>query len=176
MTMPQTMTEPDRLAVQPVRNGHGIIALARFARGEVICEIRGTIVTSAEVWRYWKRSPALAENCFRYDAERYLSPAGEIGAFANHSCAPNAGVIKVRRRLYFKAIKSIAPGTEVTHDYSTLLGGDDIWTMSCNCGEESCRAVVTNFHALPRAVRTRYGRLGVIPEFIRATRPRDAQS
>ncbi|MSR70372.1 MAG: SET domain-containing protein [Phycisphaerales bacterium] len=163
------MTARSQLEVRVVRNGRGIVALRRFARGEVVGEIKGKIVTSDQVWKYWKRDPKLAENCFRYDAERYLSPAGEIGAFANHSCHPNAGVIKVRGRLYLKAIKPITPNTEVTHDYSTLLGRDDIWTMPCNCGEAECRGKVSGFHLLPTALIARYIRLGVIPEFMRAT-------
>ncbi len=165
------MTAPSRLEVRAVRNGRGIVAATRFARGEIILEIKGKVVTSAEVWRYWKRSPTLAENCFRFDDERYLSPAGEIGAFANHSCKPNAGVIKVRGRLYFKALKAIAAQSEVTHDYSTLLGADDIWRMPCNCGEDNCRGRVASFHTLPSAALRRYERLGVIPDFILATRP-----
>ncbi len=165
------MTTQTRLEVRAVRNGRGIVALTRLARDEIICEVKGLVVTSAVVWRYWNRSPTLAENCFRYDHERYLSPAGEIGAFANHSCNPNAGVIKTRGRLYFKALKAIAAGTEVTHDYSTLLGADDVWTMRCNCGEDNCRLRVASFHTLPSALVRRYTRLGVIPDFILATRP-----
>lgn len=164
------MTVRSRLEVRTVRNGRGIVAITRFARGEVICEVKGKIVTSAEVWRYWKRSLTLAENCFRFDDARYLSPAGEIGAFANHSCNPSAGVIKERGRLYLKALKAIASGTEVTHDYSTLLGADDVWTMPCNCGEDNCRRRVASFHTLPSAVLRRYERLGIVPDFILATR------
>ncbi len=163
------MNDRSTLDVRTVRNGKGIVALKSFVRGATICEIRGRVVTGATVWRYWNREPRLAENCFRYDADHYLNPEGQIGAYANHSCNPNAGVIKSGHRLLLRALRHIAAGEEITHDYATLLGADDIWEMNCNCGEACCRKVVSNFRGLPPAVLRRYRRLGVIPRFILAT-------
>lgn len=160
------------LDVRPVRNGKGIIALRAFAPGEVICQIKGKVVTGDEVWRYWATEPRLGENCFRYDADHYLNPEGEIGAFANHSCNPNAGIVKTGRRLMLKAVRAIAAGDEVTHDYSTLLGADDVWTMKCNCGEANCRKVIGNYRRLPAAVMRKYRSLGIVPDFILATASR----
>jgi SET domain-containing protein len=157
------------LAVQPVRNGLGIVAAKRFRPGSLICEIKGKIVTAKTVWRYWETDPRLGENCFRYSPERYLNPEGEIGQYANHSCSPNTGIVKKDRRLLLKAIASIAPGEEVTHDYSTLLGADDIWKMRCNCGAAHCRRWVRNMGALPAAVLRKYRQLGVVPDFIYAS-------
>ena len=154
------------LAISRVRNGRGIVALKAFKKGALICEIDGRIVTADEVWRYWDTDPRLGANCFRYDADRYLDPEGRIGQYANHSCSPNAGIVKRGRRLMLKAIAPIAPGDEVTHDYSTLLGADDVWTMRCNCGAESCRRVVRNVAKLPLATARKYRRLGIVPDFI----------
>jgi len=160
------MQYADKLLVQAVRNGRGMVAMRAMDRGTVICQIRGRIVTSATVWRYWKRDPRRGANCFRFDADHYLDPEGEIGAWANHSCNPNAGVVKSGRRLLLKAIKAIAAGTEVTHDYSTLLGRDDVWKMKCDCGAANCRGVVRNLGSLPAGVLARYQRLGIIPDFL----------
>ncbi len=164
------MRYSNTLEVRPVRNGLGIVALKPFASGAAICQVRGKIVTGRTVWRYWDTDPRRGANCFRYDAEHYLDPEGGIGAWANHSCNPNAGVIKSGRRLLLQAIKAIAAGDEVTHDYSTLLGADDVWKMQCNCGAAHCRKVVRNISRLPAGVLARYRRLGIIPEFILATR------
>lgn len=152
-----------------MRNGLGMVALKRFAAGAVICQVRGKIVTGRTVWRYWDTDPRRGANCFRFDAGHYLDPEGEIGAWANHSCNPNAGVVKTAARLLLKAIRPIVAGDEITHDYSTLLGADDIWTMKCNCGERGCRGVVKSFNTLPKAVVRKYCKLGVIPDFIMAT-------
>ena len=163
------MISEKNLAVRSVRNGRGIVALKAFAPGATVCRVKGRIVTGEMVWRYWDTDPRRGENCFRYDADHYLDPEGEIGAYANHSCNPNAGIVKTGRRLLLQAIRPIAAGDEVTHDYSTLLGADDVWTMKCNCGEAVCRKVIRSFSRLPPAVLRRYRRLGVIPDYIRAT-------
>jgi SET domain-containing protein len=164
------MPPGNRLGVRPVRNGLGIVALKPFPKGAAICEIKGKIVTGDVVWRYWESDQRLGENCFRYDDEHYIDPDGEIGQYANHSCNPNAGIVKQGRRLLLKAIMSIAAGDEITHDYSTLLGADDVWKMRCNCGESICRRAVRSISKLPAATVRRYRRLGIIPDFIMATR------
>ncbi len=163
------MPFPKGLTVKPVRNGRGIVALKSFQPGVLICEIKGKIVSGETVWRYWETDPRLGENCFRCSAERYLDPDGEIGQYANHACDPNAGIVKQGRRLWLKAIAPIARGDEVTHDYSTLLGADDVWIMRCNCGAARCRRVVRHIGTLPQAVVEHYRRLGVVPAFILAT-------
>lgn len=157
---------PKGLTVKPVRNGLGIVARKSFAQGALICEIKGKIIAPQTVWRYWETDPRLAENCFRYSAERYLNPEGKIGQYANHSCQPNAGIVKSGRRLWLTAIANIAPGDEVTHDYSTLLGTDDVWKMRCNCGAANCRRWVRHIGTLPAAVVGRYRQCGVIPAFV----------
>ena len=162
----------EALAVKLVRNGQGIVAMKPFRRGAILCEIKGKLVTGEEVWRYWETDPRLAENCFRYDADRYIDPDGEIGQYANHSCNPNAGIVKQGRSLLLKAVSAIATGDEITHDYSTLLGADDVWTMRCNCGEANCRRVVRNVGKLPAYTIRKYRRLGIIPDFVMATRRR----
>lgn len=163
------MTLEKNLAVRSVRNGRGIVALKAFVPGVTVCHIKGKVVSGEAVWRHWDTDPRRGENCFRYDADHYLDPEGEIGAYANHSCNPNAGIVKTGRRLLLQAIRPIAAGDEITHDYSTLLGADDVWRMKCNCGADNCRKVVRSFCRLPAATLRRYRRLGVIPDYIRAT-------
>jgi hypothetical protein len=157
------------LVVRPVRNGLGLVALRAFQPDDLICRVRGRIVTPKTVWGYWKTDPQRGANCYRYDTELYLDPEGEIGAFSNHSCNPNSRLVRTASGLQLRALKRIAVGREVTHDYSTQLGADDIWTMKCNCGERNCRQVIANVARLPAAVVSRYLRLKAIPEFIIAT-------
>ena len=175
--MPKSMPSPlplpryPGLAVRPVRNGLGIVALKRFRPGDVVCEIRGRIATARTLWLYWDTEPLRAENCFRYDAGRYLDPEGQIGRYANHSCAPNTGIIKREQKLFLVALVTIPRGQEVTHDYSTLLGADDVWRMRCNCGEAGCRGVVRNIRSLSMARRHDYLSAGILPAYILATLP-----
>jgi len=155
--------------VEPVRNGRGIVARRDFAPGQLVCRIRGKIVSYATVWRYWERDPKLAANCIRFDDEQFLNPHLQIGAFANHSCRPNAALMREGKTLVLRAIAPIKAGGEVTHDYSTYIGADDVWTMRCNCGERTCRGTVRRFDRLPERTLKRYVKLGAIPDFILGT-------
>lgn len=160
------------LEVLPVRNGCGLVACRAFAKGACITPLHGRLVDSSVVWRWWKRDARRAANCIRFDADRYLDPRGEWGAYANHACRPNAALFRERGRLVLRAIRAIRPGDEVTHDYSTLLGADDVWTMRCNCGMRGCRGTVRRFDTLPAATLRRYMAIGAIPAFIlRTTSP-----
>lgn len=76
-------TDPP-FAVQPVRNGLGLVALQRFERDAVILDLRGRIVSAAAVWSMWDRDPRRAANCIRFGPESYLDPGSRPGAFANH--------------------------------------------------------------------------------------------
>jgi len=155
------------LAVRKVRNGKGIVALRSFMPGTTVLRIRGKIVDADTVWRYWQQgNTRRGENCFRFDADRYLSPEGDISDYANHACDPNSGIVKDARGLKLVAIRPIAAGEEVTHDYSTLLGADDVWTMRCRCGFPDCRGIVGNLLTLPPALLRRYRRLGIVPSFM----------
>lgn len=155
--------------VQPVRNGRGLVAARPFGPGSLVLRLRGERIHADDVWRLWRRHPRRAANCFRIGPDHYLDPQGELGAFANHSCRPNVRVVAVRGALQFRAIARIAPGDEVVHDYSTLLGADDVWTMRCNCGERACRRRVRSFDRLPAPALRRYRRLAAIPGFILGT-------
>ena len=154
------------LTIQSVRNGRGLVARRAFATGTRITPLHGRVVTARTVWGWWKRNARRAANCIRFDADRYLDPSGEWGEFANHGCRPNAALFKERGRLVLRAIRAIRAGDEVLHDYSTLLGADDVWTMRCNCGMRDCRGTVRRFDRLPAATLRRYRRLDAIPRFI----------
>ena len=134
--------------------------------GETILRIRGRVLH----WRVVRRRKGPSQdNCYRFGPETYLDPGNDISRYVNHSCAPNAGVRKVGRSLFLVAAKPIRAGAEVTFDYSTLIGDDDIWTLRCKCGRRGCRGVVRSFSSLAPRVRRRYIRASLVPAFILAT-------
>ena len=144
------------LTVRRVRNGLGIVTAKPIRQGATIVEIKGKIVTAGEVWRYWKIDSRLAENCFRYDEERYLDPNGEIGQYANHSCNPNAGIVKKGGRLILIAIASIAAGEEVTiarQDHHFARTGDRLHHVA-GLGRQQFVAVAVEQQQRPAVQRT----------------------
>jgi len=58
--------------------------------------------------------------------------------WSNHSCDPNIGV---RGQIVFVAMRDIAAGEELTHDWATT--DDDDGSMTCRCGAAACRGTVT---------------------------------
>ena len=155
--------------VRPVRIGRGLVAAREFGVGERVMPILGRVVTARTVWRWWESAPRRAANCFRLAGDRYLDPSGQFGAFANHGCRPNVRVVARGDRLAFEAIRAIRPGDEVLHDYATLLGADDVWTMRCRCGWKGCRGRVERFDRLPARVLRDYQAIGAIPTYVLRT-------
>lgn len=152
-----------RVAVKKARNGVGLFADGRIEAGETIIRIAGRVVHHEVVW---DRGGKFADNCFRFGPETYLDPADGLGAYVNHSCAPNAGIRKQNNQLFLFAARAIGSGREILFDYSTILGDDDIWTMRCNCGRSACRGRVRRFGKLPQAVQRKYLRDGLVPGYI----------
>ena len=58
--------------------------------------------------------------------------------FSNHSCEPNIGV---RGQIVFVAMRDVAAGEELTHDWA--MTDDDENEHPCNCGAAGCRKVIT---------------------------------
>lgn len=159
--MPDTVYK--NLAVRKARNGLGIFAAAHFSPGQTVFRINGT---RRHYTTLLKREGTFLDNCFRVSENYYLSPEGHIGVYLNHSCEPNARVVKEGDKLYVRAISHIPTNTEILIDYSTITASDDIWTMRCNCGVASCRKIVRNFSKLPRVLRETYQTQHIVPSYI----------
>ena len=150
--------------VAPARVGLGLIAMKRIRPGETIMRVHGRIVHHGVLWR--RQGTKFSANCLRYGPETYLDPGDEPGRYLNHSCDPSAGLRKVNNRLFLFAARPIASGEEVTIDYSTTIGDDDIWTMRCNCGSSRCRKTIRNLGSLPAELRQTYLNSGLVPMYI----------
>ncbi len=158
-----TPTEKKNLTVAKSRNGLGVFAVQDFEKGDIVFEVRGKLITCDVDDDLDDRT---RENAFRYDDDLYLSPAGMIGDFLNHSCNPNAKVAKEGKKLFIRAIKTISKNKEVLIDYSTIIASDDSWTMKCNCGSTKCRGVIKKFRLLPSALREKYISNKMVPQHI----------
>lgn len=167
MLLLSLMTTPDeeaskRLRVKKSRNGKGIFTRVSLSQDEIIFTVVGKKITFE---RLEKTGGKLLDNAFRYSKRFYLCPTG-TGDFLNHSCGPNARVVKHRGELSIIAIKEINKNEEITIDYSTILAKDDPWRMDCNCGSENCRTHVRAFHTIPRSLQRRYVTHRIVPSYI----------
>ena len=63
-----------------------------------------------------------------------------MAMFINHSCDPNCETDEESGRVWIRAIKNIAAGSEITYDYCLYDGGDEAAT--CNCGAKNCRGTM----------------------------------
>jgi hypothetical protein len=153
------------LTVLKSKTGNGIFTARAFSSGETLFRVRGPFVR-CDIDD--DMDDSARNNTFRYDTDRYISPTGTIGDYLNHSCEPNARVVKQRGGLYIVALRRIPAHTEVTIDYSTIIAEDDTWTMRCRCGAPTCRTTIRSFTSLPGPLQKKYIRTGVVPSYILA--------
>ncbi len=154
------------VVVGRARIGQGLFAKRAFRAGQTIIQIRGRVVH----WKLlWEIGGDFQANCIRFGPETYLDPSASPGRWINHSCEPNAAIGKVNNQLFLFAAAPIRAGAEITFDYSTTIGDDDVWTMRCKCGGAACRKRIRNFGALTPALRESYVERGMVPTFILAT-------
>ena len=147
--------------------GMGLFAARTFAAGETILHVAGRIVRHEVLWR--RRGSTFSANCIRFGPETYLDPGDGPARYVNHSCAPNAFLRKERNRLYLVAARRIGARAELTFDYSTTIGADDIWTMRCRCGRAACRGTIGHFGSLPDSVKVGYMRRRMVPGYVLST-------
>ncbi len=149
--------------VKKSKNGRGLFAGKNFNANSRIHKLVGTLITCNEDDDLDAQTRS---NTIRFNEEKFLNPKGQIGERINHSCKPNAKIVKASNILYIVSIDPISKDTEILFDYSTVLAPDDIWTMKCNCGEKKCRKVIKKFNTLPKRIRDEYKKRGIVPKYI----------
>lgn len=141
--------------------GLGIFAVRDIERDEIIAEFRGPRITiedvegiPREVW----------DHLFNVGLCDYII-AREPAVRTNHSCNPNAGIVK---DVFLAAMRDNKKDEEVTFDYSMITA--DNWQLDCRCGSPQCRKIVGNYADLPDDIRKKYERY--TPDWIKRVRPK----
>ncbi len=161
--MYQTLKEKKELAVKKAKNGKGVFVKKNFKPGQSIFQFAGELIACDEDDDTDEQTRS---NAIRISKDWFVSPKGRMGDFLNHSCEPNAKVVKKDKKLFIVAISLISKGEEVAIDYSTIIAADDSWTMKCKCGSKNCRKMVGKFKSLPKKLRDNYLALGLVPKHI----------
>jgi uncharacterized protein len=121
-------------------HGRGLFAREAIAAGEIVAIKGGRIFTRAQ-WA--DLEPELGPAHIELSDEFVIGPGtreereGSM-LYTNHSCEPN---IALQGQIVFVAMRDIAAGEELTHDWATTDDGD--YRMQCRCGRPACRGVVT---------------------------------
>ena len=131
-------------------HGLGVFATSHIPRGTRILEYLGERVSHAEAdRRYDGKSPDDNHTfLFIVDARTVIDAGvgGNEARFVNHSCEPNCESVIESARVYIDAIRSIAPGEELTYDYQIQREADDPpdidRVFACRCGSERCRGTM----------------------------------
>lgn len=136
--------------------GSGVFANRDIRKNEIIAEFRGPRIRIAdmtgipdEVWSH----------LFNVGKDEYII-AREPAVRTNHSCDPNAGIV---RDIFLVAMRDIVKNEEITFDYSMITA--DNWTLECKCGSPSCRKTIGNYADLPDAIKRRYD--PYVPDWIK---------
>lgn len=137
--------------------GRGVFAAQDIPVGDEILVFKGPPIDATHPMHHTDQGA----NLLQVDDRMYLLPEPP-SVFVNHSCRPNAGIIKVTTLI---ALRDIRADEEIRFDYSTTMD-EDLWTMACLCGEPGCRGVVRDFKYLPKEVQQAYLTLGIVQPFI----------
>ena len=131
-------------------HGKGVFALVPLARGEVIIEYKGEVITWPEALRRHPHDPNDPDHTFYFhvDEEHVIDAkfGGNNARWINHACQPNCEADEVDNRIFIKALRAIKPGEELFYDYGLVL--DERQTakvkkqFECRCGTRKCRGTM----------------------------------
>lgn len=142
------MKEYGDLSVKEVADrGKGVFAGRTYHKGGFILLVAGPI--GAKFTHY--TVPIASNLCID------PVPFNNLGMYLNHSCEPNAGIV---RRTEVVAMRDILPGEEIAIDYAMIVDdyGDEITEEErvCKCGSDQCRGQFGAYNRLPGELKQRY--------------------
>ena len=134
-------------------HGRGLFAREAIAQGEVVAVKGGHIISRAQLREI---TPLLGPVEIQVGDDLFiapLTPEEREGSmlYTNHSCNPNLGL---RGEITFVALRDIAAGEELTHDWA--MTDDDDYSMECHCEAPQCRGTLTGKDWQRRDLQKRY--------------------
>ena len=111
--------------------------MGKFRHGEIVYVMGGYVFTrppSENTGSLFQRSEIQSENNLFIGA---IHPDDSMIA-SNHSCDPNTAV---HRQILFVALRQIAAGEELTHDWATT--DDAVYAIQCRSGTAARRRIIT---------------------------------
>ena len=120
--------------------GRGVVAIADIAKDEIVAIKAGMSCTRDELDAV---TAAPGDMALQIDDDFYIAPRRsdevlDMSVMINHSCDPNVGF---RGNVIYVAMRDIAAGEELSHDYA--MERSDDYSLDCRCGSALCRGKVT---------------------------------
>ena len=148
-----TYRSPKTAVRQSPIHGQGLFAIAAIAQGEIVA-VKGGYILTTQQWTPLAQELGAAE--IQITEDLFIAPVHHdqregCMVYTNHSCEPN---IAIQGQIVFVAMRDIAPGEELTHDWATT---DDLdYEMHCHCGRPSCRGVITGKDWMKQELQEKY--------------------
>jgi hypothetical protein len=130
-------------------HGKGVFATRRIPKGTRLIEYKGERISWEEADRRYDDSIQPHHTfLFAVDDDVVIDAGvrGNDARWINHSCDPNCEAVDEDGRIFIETIRDIAPGEELTYDYSYIL--DEPHTAAvkarypCRCGSPRCRGTI----------------------------------
>ena len=131
-------------------HGKGVFAVAPIARGEIIIEYKGEIISWPEALRRHPHDPQDPNHTFYFELETGDAIDAKVGGNAarwiNHACKPNCEADEANGRVFIKALRALKPGEELFYDYGLSIDAPYTAKLKkeyeCRCGAKSCRGTM----------------------------------
>lgn len=137
-------------------DGKGVFGVKLIKKGELICCMNGEEISIPELKIKYEKGNERLSDLLRVGNKKYLD-LYEPYIYVNHSCDPNATIVRFNE---LTAIKDIDAGQEITYDYSLTEWSDDEswrdydeWFIECKCKSSSCRKQIREFRFLPKYIQ-----------------------
>ena len=156
-TTPQVPIPPDspnrsdlfELRRSPIQ-GTGAFAIQPIPKGTRLIEYLGERISQKEADSRYDDDDETHPHVLLFSVDRGVAIDAAVGGndarFFNHSCDPNCEAIIEKRRVFLETMRDVAPGEELTYDYSLTRDGlDDEESerrYACHCGAANCRGTM----------------------------------
>lgn len=147
------LVKPKKSELYEVRRskiqGRGAFAVKPIRKGQIVDEYWGQRISHEEADRRYDDAKGRHHTfLFVLDDDVVLDAryGGTDARFINHSCDPNCETEIEDGHIYIKAIKPIAPETELVYDYrfewQDEYEPEDVRYYACRCGTKKCRGTI----------------------------------
>ena len=132
--MDETAPKP-KYAVRRGLHGLGLVSAVPIRKGRRVIEYVGEIIDDAEADRRASRYIFEVDKDVNIDG----APRRNLARYVNHACRPNLEAHAVGTRIFYVALRRIAPGEELTVDYGKEYFDRYIKPRGCRCGAKRHR-------------------------------------